>query len=182
MWHCSWMPVAVQLITSSAALAPVGGDGGCQEHIWSQNHIHNIWNLLPGNLAPLLRWQQEVLLFLQTYPRVSSFQLHLFLNVASIIRLVSLFCLFFRIVRLGQWGEQNCSNEAECFCAAPNKKAWNTTSFKIFSRAFKNKEGYFATLWHYTKQVHQVCHPPGHITVASHYHSLITSSPQHPPH
>lgn len=91
--------------------------------------------------------------FLQTYPRVSSFQLHSFLNVASILRLFSFLLLFFRMVRLVQWGDQNCTNEAAFFHATPNKKAWNTTSFKIFSRAFKYKKGYFATLWHYTKQV-----------------------------
>ncbi len=33
MWHCSWMPVAVQWITSSAALAPGGGDGRWQR-LW----------------------------------------------------------------------------------------------------------------------------------------------------
>lgn len=41
MWHCSWIPVAVQLITSCAALAPREGEHGetCIIHVYRWQHL-----------------------------------------------------------------------------------------------------------------------------------------------
>lgn len=89
------------------------------------------------------------------YPKVSSFQLGL--NVDSI---------FFRMVRFFQCGEQNCTNEAECFCSASSKRLETPQASKYFHIfSLNSKKGYFPNLWHY------VCHPCGHLV--SHDHSLI---------